>query len=100
VQVADGRITRAAVALIGMGSVPVRARPAEQALAGAWPGEADLAAIGSEAVAALEPPSDAHGSAAYRRRVGAHMVARALRAALAEAMLTEDQPAEDHGGPS
>ena len=72
VQVADGRITRAAVALIGMGSVPVRARAAEQALAGASAdgGEAELGAIASEAVAALEPPSDAHGSGAYRRRVG------------------------------
>jgi carbon-monoxide dehydrogenase medium subunit len=85
VQVAGGRIARAAVALFGMGSVPVRAWSAEQALAGALAAEADLTAIGGEAVAALEPPSDAHGSAAYRRRVGAHMVTRALRAALAEA---------------
>jgi len=92
VQVAGDRIARAAVALIGMGSVPVRAWSAEQALAGAQPAEADLAAIGREAVAALDPPSDVHGSAAYRRRVGAHMVARALRAALAEA-----QPAPDQG---
>jgi len=90
-QVADGRITRAAVALFGMGSVPVRAWPAEQALAGAQAAEADLAAIGREAVAALDPPSDVHGSAAYRRRVGAHMVTRALRAALADAQLAEDQ---------
>ena len=87
VQVADGRITRAAVALIGMGSVPVRARAAELALAGASAdgGEAELAAIASEAVAALEPPSDAHGSGAYRRRVGAHMIVRALSQALAQA---------------
>ena len=85
VQVADGRIVRVAVALFGMGSVPIRARSADQAMAGALVAEADLAAIGSEAVAALEPPSDVHGSASYRRRVGAHMVTRALRAALAEA---------------
>ena len=87
-QVAGGRIVRAAVALIGMGSVPIRARTAEQALSGiaaAGADEADLAAIGRDAVASLEPPSDAHGSAAYRRRVGAHMVARALGLALAEA---------------
>jgi carbon-monoxide dehydrogenase medium subunit len=101
VQVAGGRITRAAVALFGMGSVPVRARTAEQALSGAaadggaGPDEADLAAIGRDAVASLDPPSDVHGSAAYRRRVGAHMVARALRAALAEAQgdpASEEKP--------
>ena len=85
VQVAGGRIIRAAVALFGMGSVPVRAWSAEQALADTLAAEADLTAIGSEAVAALHPPADAHGSAAYRRRVGAHMVTRALRTALAEA---------------
>jgi carbon-monoxide dehydrogenase medium subunit len=86
-----GLIARVALALIGMGSVPIRAWAAEQALigaaagAGAGTGEAGLAAIGRDAVAALEPPADAHGSAAYRRRVGAHMVARALGLALAEA---------------
>jgi carbon-monoxide dehydrogenase medium subunit len=91
VQLDGGRIARVALALIGMGSVPIRAWAAEQALigaaagAGAGTGEAGLAAIGRDAVAALEPPADAHGSAAYRRRVGAHMVARALGLALAEA---------------
>jgi aerobic carbon-monoxide dehydrogenase medium subunit len=93
VQVADGRIARAAVALFGMGSVPIRARSADQAMAGALVAEADLAAIGSEAVAALEPPSDVHGSAAYRRRVGAHMVARGLGLALAEARQVQGVPA-------
>ncbi len=85
VQVDGDRITRAAVALIGMGSVPVRARAAEQALTGADVREADLAAVARDAVAALDPPSDAHGSGAYRRRVGAHMIVRALSQALAEA---------------
>jgi carbon-monoxide dehydrogenase medium subunit len=85
VQVDGDRITRATVALIGMGSVPVRARLAEQALTGASVREADLAAVARDAVAALDPPSDAHGSGAYRRRVGAHMIARALGQALAEA---------------
>jgi carbon-monoxide dehydrogenase medium subunit len=73
------------VGLIGMGSVPVRARQAEQAMVGAAVGEVDLAGVARDAVAALEPPSDAHGSAAYRRRAGAHMIARALSRALAEA---------------
>jgi aerobic carbon-monoxide dehydrogenase medium subunit len=82
VRVAGGRITRAAVALFGMGSVPVRAHRAEQALTGADPGGVDLAEIGREAVAGLDPPADVHGSGGFRRRVGAHMIAQALRRAL------------------
>jgi aerobic carbon-monoxide dehydrogenase medium subunit len=85
VQVNGDRITRVAVALIGMGSVPVRARWAEQALIGASVRETDLAAVARDAVAVLDPPSDAHGSGAYRRRVGAHMIVRALGQALTEA---------------
>lgn len=85
VRVDGGRITRAAVGLIGMGSVPVRARAAEQALTGAAVGDADIEAAARDAVAGLDPLSDAHGSGAYRRRVGAHMIARALGQALAEA---------------
>jgi aerobic carbon-monoxide dehydrogenase medium subunit len=84
VQCSGGRITRAAVGLFGMGGVPVRARTAEQALTGASVGETDLLGLAREAVAALEPPSDAHCSGAYRRRAGAHMIGRALGRALAE----------------
>jgi carbon-monoxide dehydrogenase medium subunit len=88
VRVDDGRVTRAAVGLFGMGGAPVRAGLAEQALAGAdvGCGAVDLLGIARDAVAGLEPPSDIHGSGAYRRRVGAHMVARALERALAEAL--------------
>jgi carbon-monoxide dehydrogenase medium subunit len=85
VQLRGGRITRAAVGLFGMGAVPVRARTAEQALVGASVGEVDLDGLARDAVAPLRPASDAHGSGAYRRRAGAHMIARALRRALAEA---------------
>ncbi len=85
VAVEDGRVSRAAVGLIGMGSVPVRARQAEQALSGASVAEVDLAGLAHDAVATLQPPSDVHGSGAYRRRVAAHMIARALGRALAEA---------------
>jgi len=85
VAVEDGRISRAAVGLIGMGTVPVRARQAEQALSGASVAEVDLAGLADDAVATLQPPSDVHGPGAYRRRVAAHMIARALGRALAEA---------------
>jgi aerobic carbon-monoxide dehydrogenase medium subunit len=55
VQLADGRVTRAAIALLGMGSTPRRADAAEQQLAGAVPDEADLGGLGRLAVADLDP---------------------------------------------
>ena len=88
VQLRGGRVTRAAVGLFGMGAVPVRARAAEQALTGASVGGVDLDGLARDAVAPLRPASDAHGSGAYRRRAGAHMIARALGRALAEAQGT------------
>jgi carbon-monoxide dehydrogenase medium subunit len=69
--VADGR---AGVALFGVGSTPVRARAAEEALVtGASP--ADVAAA---AVAELDPPADVHASAATRVRIARHLVERAV----------------------
>jgi aerobic carbon-monoxide dehydrogenase medium subunit len=70
--------------------VPVWARAAEEALAGASVGEVDLDGLARDAVAPLRPASDAHGSGAYRRRAGAHMIARALGRALAEAQDREE----------
>jgi aerobic carbon-monoxide dehydrogenase medium subunit len=77
VQLRGGRVTRAAVGLFGMGAVPVRAAAAEQALAGASAGEVDLDGLARDAIDPLRPASDAHCSGAYRRRAGAHMIARA-----------------------
>ncbi len=64
------------IALFGVGSRPVRAAAAEAAVvAGAPPGEA--AALVAES---LEPASDVHASAAYRRHVAGVVVCRALEA--------------------
>lgn len=82
---AGGRIERAAIGLLGLGAVPVRAHQAEQAITGAAPGDLDLTGIGLLAVADTDPPDDVHGTSAYRRRVGAAMAAHALAAAVAEA---------------
>jgi len=82
---ADDRIERCAIGLFGLGSSPVRATAAEEAALGAAP---DLATgeIGRLAVTPLgDVPSDLHGSARYRRRVGAAMVERALNDAIGEA---------------
>ncbi|MEX2267231.1 MAG: xanthine dehydrogenase family protein subunit M [Acidimicrobiia bacterium] len=80
-----GRVARAAIALLGMGSTPLRASAAEAAMAGTTPSAADLGEIAQLAVADLDPPEDIHASSQYRRSVGAHVVARALGAALEDA---------------
>jgi carbon-monoxide dehydrogenase medium subunit len=83
---ADDRIARAAITLLGLGPTPLRATGAERAALGQ---KADIAAdeLGAAAVADLtDIPSDIHGSAAYRRRVGAAMVRRAWEQAIDEAM--------------
>ena len=82
VQARDGRIERAALALTGMGPVPIRAAAVEQALRGAAVADLDLADAGAQAVAPLDPPADVHAGAAYRRRVGAAVVTRALTHAI------------------
>jgi carbon-monoxide dehydrogenase medium subunit len=83
---ADDRVQRCAVGLLGMAFTPVRAREAEAAAVGARLDDLAADEIGRLAVAGLgEVPSDLNGSAAYRTRVGAVMVARAWVAASAEA---------------
>ena len=87
----DGTIAHAAISLFGLGSTPLRAVSAE-ALAGgsgAAPGratETSAESVGRAAVADLDAvPSDLHGTADYRRKVGAVMVARAWDKAVKEA---------------
>jgi carbon-monoxide dehydrogenase medium subunit len=82
-----GRIERAAIGLLGLGPVPLRAAAAEQAITGAAVSDLDrgLEEIGQLAVADTDPQGDVHATPAYRRRVGAAMAAQALSAALEEA---------------
>jgi aerobic carbon-monoxide dehydrogenase medium subunit len=82
----DDRVRRCALGLIGVGSTPERAMAIEAQLAGQPLAEIDGEEVGRAAVAGLESvPSDLHGSADYRRRLGAAMVARAWTTASAEA---------------
>ncbi|HEX5947712.1 MAG TPA: xanthine dehydrogenase family protein subunit M [Acidimicrobiales bacterium] len=82
----DDRVRRCAIGLLGLGSTPERATAAEEALVGAGVDDVDAEEVGRLAVSALDAvPSDLHGSADYRRRVGAAMVTRAWRAASEEA---------------
>jgi carbon-monoxide dehydrogenase medium subunit len=79
-------IERATVTLLSMGPTPLRARAAEEALTGSAATAVAADEIGRLAVSDLtEVPSDLHGSADYRKRVGGAMVERALREAIEEA---------------
>ena len=82
----DARVARCAIGLIGLGSTPLRATGAEQAAVGRAVGDVVPAELGAVAMADLdEVPSDVHGPAAYRKRVGAAMVERAWQDAIEEA---------------
>lgn len=83
----DGRVGRCAIGLLGLGSTPERATAAEAAVTGTAIADVDAQGVGEAAMAALRSvPADLHGSADYRRRVGAAMVARAWRRAAQEAL--------------
>jgi aerobic carbon-monoxide dehydrogenase medium subunit len=74
----DDRIHRCAIGLIGLGSTPERVGAVEVELAGRPIGDVEPDEVGRLAMSGLDSiPSDAHGSAHYRERVGAAMVARA-----------------------
>ncbi len=85
VQLRNGTVARAAIALLGMGSAPMRASTAEAALLGQAADEVDADEVGRLAVDGLEPPDDLHASAGLRRRAGAALTARALTHAIEEA---------------
>jgi carbon-monoxide dehydrogenase medium subunit len=73
-----GSIGAARIALINVADRAVRASAAEGGLAGATPGESLFADAAEAAVADLEPSGDLHASPAYRRKVAAVCVRRAL----------------------
>jgi len=72
--------------LIGLGSTPLRGSPAEEAVLGRPVGDITAEEMGRLAISSLDQiPADLQGSAAYRAKVGATMVARAWESATAEA---------------
>ncbi|ADP83517.1 FAD binding domain-containing protein [Pseudofrankia inefficax] len=82
----DDRVARAAIGLLGMASVPLRAPAAERAVVGQRVDTLDPAELGALAMSELDDvPADLQGSAAYRTRVGATMVTRAWTSAIKEA---------------
>ena len=82
----DDRVSRCGVGLLGLGSTPLRASAAEAAVLGRPVGDITAQDIGDLAVSGLaDVPADLQGSASYRTKVGATMVARAWTAATDEA---------------
>jgi carbon-monoxide dehydrogenase medium subunit len=81
VHVEDGRISEARVALTGVSDVPVRATDAEAVLAGSPPTDDLLAEAAEQTAKTLSPPSDLHGSSAYRRQLARVLIKRAVRSA-------------------
>ena len=75
---ARGAIESARVAIAGVAPTPVRVVEAEAVLRGERPGEAVFREAGRLASSAVEPDSDLHASADYRREVSGVLVRRAL----------------------
>jgi len=81
----NDRVTRAAVGLFGVSSMPVRAASTEGAITG-QPAAADTVKGAALAGAAdLQTVDDVHATGSYRRRVAAHLMETALDAAIEEA---------------
>lgn len=82
-----GTVDRCAIALLGMGGTPLRATAAERSAIGGTPGGDTAEEVGRAAVQDLRHvPSDVHGTATYRTRIGAAMVTRAWCRASEEAL--------------
>jgi carbon-monoxide dehydrogenase medium subunit len=80
-----GRVASASLALLGVGEAPILAERAADDLGGAVVGEdgsldPEIVAAAAEATAAgLDPSSDIHASAAFRRHLARVLTERALR---------------------
>jgi carbon-monoxide dehydrogenase medium subunit len=75
----DGRCEHARVALAGVAGVPLRVRVVEDALVGERLTDARIAEAAALVEGVVDPPSDARGSAAYKRRMARVWTERALR---------------------
>jgi carbon-monoxide dehydrogenase medium subunit len=79
----NGRCRRASVAASGVGGIPVRLRPVEEILERDGLGEKAIGEASARAAELVDPTSDLHASADYRRHLTRVLTRRALtRAAL------------------
>ena len=77
----NGHVAEARIGLTNMGPVPVRARAAEEAVAGAEADRSALRAAAAHADEDTQPPADLHGAPDYRRHLARVLTARALAVA-------------------
>jgi carbon-monoxide dehydrogenase medium subunit len=77
----NGQVAEARIGLTNMGRVPVRARAAEAAAAGADATRDALRTAAARADEGTQPPADLHGAPDYRRHLARVLTARALAAA-------------------
>jgi carbon-monoxide dehydrogenase medium subunit len=86
IEVSDGTVTSARLAVGSACARPVRAAAAEELLTGADAASVDRAAVGEAAAAGIEPIEDLNGAADYKRQLVRVLMARALAEALPEAV--------------
>jgi carbon-monoxide dehydrogenase medium subunit len=77
-------INNATIVMFGVGGKPQRIASAEAMLKGRPVDESTLRELSAVVAAALEPDSDVHASAEYRKEVGGVLARRALGSALAQ----------------
>jgi carbon-monoxide dehydrogenase medium subunit len=77
----NGHVAEARIGLTNMGTIPVRARAAEAAAAGAEASREALAAASENADEGTDPPSDLRAAADYRRHLARVLTGRALAGA-------------------
>ena len=80
-QRSNGHVAQARIGLTNMGTVPVRARAAEEAAAGAQASTEALAAAAARADEGTSPPDDLRAAADYRSHLARVLTGRALAAA-------------------
>ncbi len=78
----ENRCRDVRIAFTGVGGTPVRVPEAESAADGRRPDEDDLGEVATLISDRLEPDSDIHASAAYRKRLAGVLAVRALKAAV------------------
>ncbi|TFV77404.1 xanthine dehydrogenase family protein subunit M [Blastococcus sp. CT_GayMR19] len=83
-QVRDGRITHARIAVAGGGSTAVRCRAAETALVGNGTDDATLTAAADIVPGLLDPVADGRGSSGYKRDMARVCTQRLLQRLVAE----------------